>query len=48
MAVALPSLPTFTNWPRTLTSVRIFGRTGRAVLIFSTLKVDKTRSGIPA
>ena len=48
MAIALPSLPTLTNWPRTQSGVGIFGRTGRADLIFSPLKVDRTRSRVPA
>jgi hypothetical protein len=47
-AIALPGLPTFTNWPRTPSGAGIFGRTGRAVLIFSMLKVDRTSNWIPA
>jgi len=43
-----PTLPTFTKWPSGSKGDRSFGKTGRADLIFSPLKVDRTRSGTPA
>lgn len=44
----LPTLPTFTKWPSAPNRGCSLGKTGRADLIFSPLKVDRTRTGATA
>ena len=44
----VPTLPTFTKRPFSPNSGCSFGKTGRADLIFSLLKVDRTRIGATA
>ncbi len=44
---APPTFPTFTKWPFAPNRGCSFGKIGRADLIFSLLKVDRTRSGAP-